>query len=192
MPKPGNDHDRRLVLIGLPPWLPSEPPLGVAYLAERMRGLLWSVRVIDANLFLHDAVAEIPVARRLWRHGEFKAWSGARYLEECRPWLAPFHDELAERVAEYRPLLVGFSCITEASIDIAGDLLSRFRPLLPRAVFIAGGNGRLPYSAAGAAARRGRIARRARVLATGRASSAVPPVAEPLPFPAVYCFLPFR
>ena len=140
-PRPGRRGDRRLVLVGLPPWKPNAPPLGVAYVAEYMRAQGWSVRVVDGNRFIHDALSGTLAAERLWRKGEIKAWRGIRYQREVLPALAAFLDELAERIAEDDPPLIGFSCVTRASLSIADDLLARVRRLLPEAICVAGGAG---------------------------------------------------
>ncbi|MBI4569203.1 MAG: radical SAM protein, partial [Planctomycetes bacterium] len=123
-----------VLVVRTPPWDPSLPPLGVAYIVTWLRSLGYRCDQWDLNKAMYQAAP--PGVRWTWETGDYPFWlQGAavrHYLPEIDRW--------ADRLLAFPHRVLGFS-VTFISIPFSNALCRRIREKDASRVILWGGPG---------------------------------------------------
>ncbi len=127
-----------IVLVMPPPWEPSMPPLGLAYIAEYLRSCSFNLKVIDFNLRLYRQANQQE--RIFWEIYNINFMPLPEITRNICKVFSREIDNLVDEILSHDVTYVGFS-VNISSIGIAGRIATLIKKKDKRRKIIFGGTG---------------------------------------------------
>ncbi len=127
-----------VILIMVPPWEPSMPPLGLAYISEYLRSRNFNPKVIDFNLELFRKAS--PEKKIFWEIYNINSMTVPEITEKISALFKREIDDLVEQINSCDCNLIGFS-VNVTSIALAAKLATLIKKRDKGKKIILGGSG---------------------------------------------------
>lgn len=127
-----------IILVMPPPWEPSMPPLGLAYIAEYLRSRSFSPKIVDFNLRLYHKADKKK--RIFWEICNINFMSISEITRNVCKTFSREIDSLVDEILSYDTKYIGFS-VNISSIGVAGRIATLIKKKDKRKKIIFGGTG---------------------------------------------------
>jgi radical SAM superfamily enzyme YgiQ (UPF0313 family) len=121
-----------ILLVKLPPWEVSFPPLGIAYLSAYLEKQGMEAKVLDLNLEIYKNAS--PEMREAWKNNDYFYWQTDKMKSEFEGTISWMVDE----ILRFDTAVIGFS-LTVSSCKLFNEIIVRLKSKAPDKIILVGG-----------------------------------------------------